>query len=174
MAVSIRLRRMGRKKKPHYRVVIADTASPRDGRFVESIGYYRPLTAPARLVLDLDRVDYWISKGAIPSGTVRSLISKARAGGDAAVALGEVDRDTEKARKAEVLAAKRKAEADLVASAAAAAAEAAAKAAANKESAPAEAVEEPEAEAEVAVEEEPEAEAAVEENKEAPTEEKDG
>ena len=49
---------MGRKKQPHYRVVVADSASPRDGRFVETLGYYKPLSDPARLVLDLDRVDH--------------------------------------------------------------------------------------------------------------------
>ena len=70
MAVSIRLRRMGRKKKPHYRVVVADRLSPRDGRFIESVGYYKPLTEPARLVLDLERVDYWLGVGAEPTGTV--------------------------------------------------------------------------------------------------------
>ena len=64
---------MGRKKQPHYRVVVADSLSPRDGRFVESLGYYKPLSQPARLVLDLERVDYWLSKGAEPSGTVNSL-----------------------------------------------------------------------------------------------------
>ena len=84
---------MGRKKKPHYRVVVAEKTSPRDGRFVESLGYYKPLTIPARLVIDLERVDYWISQGALPSRTVRSLIAKARKGGDSALALGEVDRD---------------------------------------------------------------------------------
>ena len=144
MAVSIRLRRMGRKKKPHYRVVVAEKTSPRDGRFVESLGYYKPLTIPARLVIDLERVDYWISQGALPSRTVRSLIAKARKGGDSALALGEVDRDAEKARKAEVLAGKRKVEA----SAAAAAAEKVAEEVAAKKAAEAEAAEGPEAEAE--------------------------
>ena len=83
MAVRIRLKRMGRKKAPHYRVVVADSKSPRDGRFVETLGYFKPLSNPARLVLDLERVDYWVGQGASPSGTVKSLISKARAGGDA-------------------------------------------------------------------------------------------
>ena len=82
MPVRIRLRRMGRKKQPHYRVVVADSLSPRDGRFVESLGYYKPLTQPARLVLDMERVEHWLSKGAEPSGTVKTLISKARRGGD--------------------------------------------------------------------------------------------
>ena len=110
MAVSIRLRRMGRKKKPHYRVVVADRLSPRDGRFIESIGYYKPLTEPARLVLDLERVDYWLGAGAQPSATVRRLISKARHGGGRGVVLGEPDREAEKARRSDALADQRKAE----------------------------------------------------------------
>lgn len=81
---------MGRKKKAHYRVVIADSKSPRDGRFVETVGYYKPLSRPARLVLDLEAVDRWIERGAQPSQTVRSLIRKARIGGDGAVAIGEL------------------------------------------------------------------------------------
>jgi small subunit ribosomal protein S16 len=66
MAVKIRLRRMGRKKAPHYRIVVADSTAPRDGRFVESLGYYKPLESPARLVVDLERVDYWVGQGARP------------------------------------------------------------------------------------------------------------
>lgn len=112
MAVRIRLRRMGRKKMPHYRVVVTDRTAPRDGRFVESIGYYKPLTNPARLVLDLDRVDYWITQGAVPSDTVGSLIRRARTGGDATLTFGEVSPEEEKARKAEAIAARRKEEAD--------------------------------------------------------------
>ena len=80
---------MGRKKKAHYRVVVADSESPRDGRFVETLGYYKPLSHPARLVLNLDAVDGWIERGAQPSQTVKSLIRKARKGGDARVAVGE-------------------------------------------------------------------------------------
>ena len=110
MPTRIRLRRMGRKKKPHYRIVVADSASPRDGRFVETLGYYKPLSHPARLVLDLERVDHWISEGANPSGTVKSLISRARRGGDATVALGEVDVEERKTKRAEKLAARRAAE----------------------------------------------------------------
>ena len=74
MAVRIRLKRMGRKKAPHYRVVVADSRSPRDGRFVETLGYYKPLSNPARLVLDLERVDYWVGKGAQLSGSVSRLL----------------------------------------------------------------------------------------------------
>lgn len=111
MAVSIRLRRMGRKKQPHYRVVVADRLSPRDGRFVETVGYYKPLTHPARLVLDLERVDYWLDVGAQPSNTVRGLIKRARRGGDRTVAVGEPDQAAEKAERAEALATQRQAEA---------------------------------------------------------------
>jgi small subunit ribosomal protein S16 len=103
---------MGRKKTPHYRVVVTDVASPRDGRFVEALGYYRPLANPARLVLDLERVDYWIGEGAAASDTVRSLIAKARRGGDALVAVGEVDGGAEKAKRAEALAVRRRIEAE--------------------------------------------------------------
>jgi small subunit ribosomal protein S16 len=101
---------MGRKKQPHFRVVIADGTSPRDGRFVETIGYYKPLSTPARLVLDLERVDYWLKEGASPSDTVRSLISKARRGGTDDVAVGEVAQEEREAKRAEVLASKRAAE----------------------------------------------------------------
>ena len=171
MPAKIRLRRMGRKKKAHYRVVVADSAAPRDGRFVETLGYYKPLSQPARLVLNLGRVDHWLSEGAQPSGTVKSLISKARMGGDSKVALGEVGAEERELKRAEALAARRVAETKAAAeeSAAtkaaedAAAAEAAATAAAEAEAAAAAAevaVEEPAAEAEVAAEE-PAAEAEV-------------
>lgn len=112
MSVRIRLRRMGRKKAPHYRVVVADGDSPRDGRFVETIGYYKPLSTPARVVVDLERADYWLGQGAQPSATVRSLLNKARRGGDESVAVGEADAAAEKARRSEQLAARRQAEAD--------------------------------------------------------------
>ncbi|MBM4183563.1 MAG: 30S ribosomal protein S16 [Gemmatimonadetes bacterium] len=110
MPVRIRLRRMGRKKQPHFRVVVADGTSPRDGRFVETIGYYKPLSDPARLVLDLQRVDHWLAEGASPSDTVRSLISKARRGGGQDVAVGEVAAEERQTKRAETLAAKRAAE----------------------------------------------------------------
>jgi len=111
MAVRIRLRRLGRKKKPHYRVVVTDRAAPREGRFIETLGHYRPLMDPARLVLDLERVDYWIGQGAVPSETVHSLIEKARKGGDDSLAIGDVNLEEERARKTGALAAKREAEA---------------------------------------------------------------
>lgn len=134
---------MGRKKQPHYRIVVADSQSPRDGRFVETLGYYKPLTQPARIVLDLERVDHWLGEGASPSGTVKSLIRKARTGGDAAVSVGEVDPEEAKAKRAEQLAARRaaekKAEAEKAEAEAAAKAAAEAEAAAQAEAAAAEA-----------------------------------
>jgi len=124
---------MGRKKQPHYRIVVSDGASPRDGRFVETLGYYKPLSEPARLVLDLQRVDYWIGEGASPSGTVKSLISKARRGGDATVAVGVEDEEVRKTKRAEELAAKRVAEQKAAEAAKAKVAEAAAAEAATAE-----------------------------------------
>ncbi len=78
---------MGKKKQPHYRIVAADSRAPRDGRFVENLGYYNPIPNPAALKVDLERVEYWVGRGAIVSPTVGSLVSKARAGGDESVAL---------------------------------------------------------------------------------------
>jgi small subunit ribosomal protein S16 len=137
---------MGRKKQPHYRIVVTDGASPRDGRFVETLGYYKPLSDPARLVVDMDRVDHWLGEGASPSGTVKSLISKARRGGDGTVAVGEVAPEERETKRAEELAARRAAEQKAVADAkakaaaeAAAAADAAAAEAAAAEAAAAEA-----------------------------------
>ena len=154
---------MGRKKRPHFRIVVADSRSPRDGGFVETLGYYKPLSQPARLVLDLERVDHWISEGASPSGTVKSLISKARRGGDDKVAVGEVDAEAREAKRAEQLAARRAAEAR--AAKEAAEAKAAAEAAAAAESQ--EAAEAPAAEAgsEPTAEAGADAEAAEEEEK---------
>lgn len=96
--------RMGGKKDPHYRVVVAERRGPRDGRFVESIGYYNPAMNPIRLNLDLERVDYWIGKGAQPSETVRSLIRKVKSQEEApAEVLETADKDNaEKAAAVEV------------------------------------------------------------------------
>jgi small subunit ribosomal protein S16 len=77
MAVRIRLRRMGRKKRPFYRIVVADARSPRDGRFIEVIGHYNPLQSEGGLHVDAARADYWQDVGAQPSDTVRSLLRKA-------------------------------------------------------------------------------------------------
>lgn len=77
--VKIRLRRMGAKKAPFYRVVVADSRDPRDGRFIEEIGTYDPLTTPATIKIDMERAKYWISNGAQPTDTVRGLLKKAEA-----------------------------------------------------------------------------------------------
>ena len=74
--VKIRLRRMGRKKRPIWAVVAADVRAPRDGRFIEDLGRYYPLEEPARIVLKDDRVMYWLGVGAQPTGTVRSILSR--------------------------------------------------------------------------------------------------
>ncbi len=76
MAVKIRLRRMGAKKAPFYRIVVADSRYPRDGRSLEEIGYYNPLTDPAEVKLDDERAKYWLGNGAQPSDTVRALLKK--------------------------------------------------------------------------------------------------
>jgi small subunit ribosomal protein S16 len=78
MAVAIRLRREGTTKRPYYRVVVADSRSPRDGKFIEMIGNYDPKQTGENSNLDLSRAEYWISKGAQPSETVASIIRKAR------------------------------------------------------------------------------------------------
>jgi small subunit ribosomal protein S16 len=74
MAVKIRLKRMGANKSPFYRVVVADSRSPRDGRFIEEIGTYNPLTDPAKININEERAMYWLSTGAQPSDTVRHLL----------------------------------------------------------------------------------------------------
>ncbi len=76
MAVKIRLRRMGAKKAPFYRVVVADSRSPRDGKFIEEIGYYNPITEPAEVKIDAEKAKKWLKDGAQPSDTVRSLLKK--------------------------------------------------------------------------------------------------
>ena len=75
--VKIRLRRMGAKKNPFYRIVVADSRSPRDGRCIEEIGTYNPLTEPATSQVDADKVKTWIQNGAQPTDTVRGLLKKA-------------------------------------------------------------------------------------------------
>jgi small subunit ribosomal protein S16 len=77
MAVRIRLKRMGAKKKPFYRIVVADSRYPRDGRFIEEIGYYNPTTKPTTFEVDAEKVRQWVAKGAKPSDTVKMLLEKA-------------------------------------------------------------------------------------------------
>ena len=76
MAVKIRLRRMGAKKAPFYRVVVADSRFPRDGRFIEEIGYYDPTKEPAVVNIDAEKAKKWISNGAQPTDTVKALLKK--------------------------------------------------------------------------------------------------
>ncbi|MEW6546354.1 MAG: 30S ribosomal protein S16 [Bacillota bacterium] len=76
MAVRIRLKRMGAKNRPFYRLVVADSRSPRDGRFIEEIGYYDPTTEPATVSVKQERVLDWLRKGAQPSDTARALLEK--------------------------------------------------------------------------------------------------
>ncbi len=77
MAVRIRLKRMGAKKKPFYRIVVADNRYPRDGRFIEEIGYYNPTTNPTTVEVNAEKAQEWLAKGARPSDTVKALFEKA-------------------------------------------------------------------------------------------------
>ncbi len=82
MSVKIRLARHGAKKRPFYRIVVADNESPRDGRYLENVGTYNPLKDPAEVILKAERIDYWLQQGAIPTNTVKSLL-KMKGGEDA-------------------------------------------------------------------------------------------
>ena len=77
MAVKIRLRRMGAKKQPFYRIVVADSRYPRDGRFIEEIGYYNPMTDPSTFKVDEEKAKKWLGNGAQPTDTVKALLTKA-------------------------------------------------------------------------------------------------
>ena len=77
--VKIRLRRMGAKKAPYYRIIVADSRCPRDGRFIEEIGTYDPMAEGENIKIDLERAKYWISNGAQPTETVRGLLKKVEA-----------------------------------------------------------------------------------------------
>ena len=79
MAVKIRLKRMGMKKHPFYRIVVADGRTPRDGRFIEEIGYYDPMKQPADIKVDNEKAQHWIKDGAQPTETVRVLLKKSGA-----------------------------------------------------------------------------------------------
>ena len=78
MAVKIRLARHGAKKRPYYRIVVADSRAPRDGRFIDEVGRYNPCTEPAMGKFDMEKVDQWISNGAQPTDTVARLLKQAR------------------------------------------------------------------------------------------------
>jgi small subunit ribosomal protein S16 len=77
--VKIRLRRMGAKKNPYYRIVVSDSRSPRDGRFIEEIGSYDPLKSPVEIKVDAERAQYWVKNGAQPTDTVKRLLKTAGA-----------------------------------------------------------------------------------------------
>ncbi len=77
MAVRIRLNRMGAKKRPFYRLVVADSRAPRDGRFIEILGHYNPIVDPVELVVDKEKAQDWLKKGAQPSDTVKRLLKQA-------------------------------------------------------------------------------------------------
>lgn len=76
MAVKLRLKRMGKKKQPIYKIVVADSRSPRDGKFLEAVGIYNPLTKPHTIELKEERVNYWLDNGAQPTNTVKSLFNQ--------------------------------------------------------------------------------------------------
>ena len=78
MAVKIRLARLGAKKRPYYRIVVADSRAPRDGRFIDEVGRYNPCAEPAMVKFDMEKVDQWISNGAQPTDTVARLLKQAR------------------------------------------------------------------------------------------------
>lgn len=93
--IKLRLRRMGAKKRPFYRIVAAEHSSPRDGRFIEILGHYDPLTEPATVKVDADRVKYWLSVGAKPSDTVAGLLKRAGVTGDATATESTADQPAE-------------------------------------------------------------------------------
>ena len=94
MAVSIRLRREGARNRPYYRVVVADSHSPRDGKFIEILGTYDPKQTGQNSSFNVERAEYWISKGAQPSDTVRSLIKKKKKMGAAEPAASESEQES--------------------------------------------------------------------------------
>ena len=90
MSVRIRLRRVGRKKQPSYRIVVADARRPRGGEYLDTLGFYNPRRQPAELRLDLEKTEAWLKRGAEPTATAATLIRKARRGGDRTVVLVSV------------------------------------------------------------------------------------
>jgi small subunit ribosomal protein S16 len=89
MSVRVRLTRVGSKKNPIWRVVVADQRSPRDGRFIETIGHYNPQTEPSTIRIDEERLQHWLARGAQPSGSVKQLVKAYAKGGGAAAAVAE-------------------------------------------------------------------------------------
>ena len=105
MSIKIRLRRVGRKHQPSYRIVVARTADPRGGEYLDTVGFYNPRTQPAELRMDMEKVDRWLAQGAELSDTAASLIRKVRKGGDTSVQLRDMKAES---LKADVAAAPRK------------------------------------------------------------------
>jgi small subunit ribosomal protein S16 len=97
MSVKIRLRRVGRKHQPSYRIVVARSADPRGGEYLDTVGFYNPRTQPAELRIDLTKVDKWVGQGAELSDTAASLVRKARKGGDKSVLLRDMKAESLKA-----------------------------------------------------------------------------
>ncbi len=95
--IKLRLRRMGAKKRPSYRIVAADSRSPRDGRFIEIVGTYDPITNPATINLNTERIKHWLSVGAQPSDTVRDMLRRAGLVGDDPVRLARAALTQDKA-----------------------------------------------------------------------------
>ncbi|NLZ71301.1 MAG: 30S ribosomal protein S16 [Clostridiaceae bacterium] len=89
MAVKIRLKRVGAKKQPSYRIVVADSRAPRDGKFIEEIGFYNPLAEPKDIRIDVDKAEQWIKNGAQPTDTVKALIKKYKANAEETENVGE-------------------------------------------------------------------------------------
>ena len=101
MAVRIRLRRVGRKKQPSYRMIVTESENPRGGAYLDTVGYYNPQKKPAELQIDLAKVDEWLGRGATLSETGESLVRKARRGGDAKVTVSGMPAARDAAAKAE-------------------------------------------------------------------------
>jgi small subunit ribosomal protein S16 len=109
MSVKIRLRRIGRKKQPSYRLVVTNVENPRGGEYLDTLGFYNPRSKPAELRLDLEKVDKWLADGAELSDTAASLVRKARRGGDATVTMRPVGGESAKAAPPAPIKARKKA-----------------------------------------------------------------
>ena len=157
MSVTIRLRRVGRKKQPSYRMVVADKASPRDGAYLDVVGFYNPRSKPAELRVDLEKVDRWVGQGAQLSDTAASLVRKARRGGDDTVSMVPMGFDSGASKSSAGPAAEESAEPPVVAEAASEVVTAAEAVAAPEAAAAPDAAAEPEAVAERKAVAEPEA-----------------
>ena len=123
MAVRVRLTRVGSKKNPIWRIVVADGRSPRDGRFIETIGSYNPQTEPSKIVLDKERLQHWLDQGAQPTNTVRKLMRAESDGSNAPAAAIVAEAEAEEAASPEEVAAEPDAAAEAPAEAEAAPAE---------------------------------------------------